>query len=52
MWMRSHRGFKALKQQTKIHFHRGQHEEALRTYRALLKYTKSAVTRNYTYVGN
>ncbi|WFC96169.1 hypothetical protein MBRA1_002825 [Malassezia brasiliensis] len=41
-------GFKALKQQTKIHFHREQHEEALRTYRALLKYTKSAVTRNYT----
>ncbi|WFD40403.1 uncharacterized protein MJAP1_003389 [Malassezia japonica] len=41
-------GFKALKQQTKINFHRGRHEEALRSYRALLKYTKSAVTRNYT----
>ncbi|WFC99630.1 hypothetical protein MYAM1_002375 [Malassezia yamatoensis] len=41
-------GFKALKQQTKIHFHRGQHERALKTYRMLLKYTKSTVTRNYT----
>ncbi|WFD43987.1 hypothetical protein MPSI1_002652 [Malassezia psittaci] len=41
-------GFKALKQQTKINFHRGLHERALKTYRMLLKYTKSTVTRNYT----
>ncbi|KAN0060288.1 hypothetical protein ACQY0O_007617 [Thecaphora frezii] len=41
-------GFKALKQQTKIYFHRGQHAEALETYTALLSYTKSAVTRNYS----
>ncbi|WFD06709.1 hypothetical protein MVES1_002063 [Malassezia vespertilionis] len=40
-------GFKALKQQTKIHFHRGHHAAALETYRTLLPYTKSAVTRNY-----
>ncbi|WFD31687.1 hypothetical protein MSPP1_002726 [Malassezia sp. CBS 17886] len=41
------KGFKALKQQTKINFHRGLYENALRTYRRLLLYTKSAVTRNY-----
>ncbi|EPQ29173.1 uncharacterized protein PFL1_03460 [Pseudozyma flocculosa PF-1] len=41
-------GFKALKQQTKIHFHRGNHARALETYTALLSYTKSAVTRNYS----
>ncbi|WFD34492.1 hypothetical protein MCUN1_001333 [Malassezia cuniculi] len=40
-------GFKALKQKTKINFHRGRHDDALRSYRELLKYTKSAVTRNY-----
>jgi len=41
-------GFKALKQQTKINFHRGKHSEALETYKELLSYTKSAVTRNYS----
>ncbi|KAL1762546.1 PCI domain-containing protein [Schizophyllum commune] len=42
-------GFKALKQCTKLLFlvlHRP--EEALKTYSQLLKYTKSAVTRNYS----
>ena len=43
------RGFKALKQSTKLLFlvlHRP--NEALETYRQLLTYTKSAVTRNYS----
>lgn len=44
-----HRGFKALKQSTKLLYltlHRP--EEALETYKQLLTYTKSAVTRNYS----
>lgn len=43
------RGFKALKQQTKLLFLvlRRPHE-ALQTYTELLTYTKSAVTRNYS----
>ncbi len=43
------RGFKALKQATKLLFqvlHRP--NEALQTYTQLLTYTKSAVTRNYS----
>lgn len=43
------RGFKALKQATKLLFltlHRP--TEALETYKRLLTYTKSAVTRNYS----
>ena len=43
------RGFKALKQSTKILFlqlHRP--NDALETYKELLAYTKSAVTRNYS----
>lgn len=43
------RGFKALKQSTKLLFltlHRP--NEALKTYEQLLTYTKSAVTRNYS----
>lgn len=40
-------GFKALKQQTKINFRRNKLPDALRTYKELLTYTKSAVTRNY-----
>ena len=43
------RGFKALKQSTKLLFlelHRP--DEALKTYTELLAYTKSAVTRNYS----
>ncbi len=46
---RACRGFKALKQSTKLLFlilHRPQ--EALGTYTQLLTYTKSAVTRNYS----
>lgn len=44
-----HRGFKALKQMTKLLFlelHRP--HDALKTYTELLTYTKSAVTRNYS----
>jgi hypothetical protein len=44
-----HRGFKALKQSTKLLYlvlHRP--AEALETYKQLLTYTKSAVTRNYS----
>jgi len=43
------RGFKALKQMTKLLFlvlHRP--NDALKTYTELLSYTKSAVTRNYS----
>jgi COP9 signalosome complex subunit 2 len=43
------RGFKALKQMTKLDFlvlHRP--NDALKTYTELLTYTKSAVTRNYS----
>ena len=43
------RGFKALKQMTKLNFlvlHRP--NDALKTYTELLTYTKSAVTRNYS----
>ena len=46
-----HRGFKALKQSTKLNFARGRHADALVTYEELLGYTKSAVTRNYSCVG-
>lgn len=41
-------GFKALKQMTKANFRRGRHADALNSYTRLLKYTKSAVTRNYS----
>jgi COP9 signalosome complex subunit 2 len=44
-----HRGFKALKQSTKLLFlslHRP--HDALKAYTQLLTYTKSAVTRNYS----
>ncbi|EIW73630.1 hypothetical protein TREMEDRAFT_26610, partial [Tremella mesenterica DSM 1558] len=41
-------GFKALKQMTKMNYlHLNRPEEALKTYRELLSYTKSNVTRNY-----
>lgn len=43
-------GFKSLKQITKAHFRAGQYESALGSYRELLGYTRSAVTRNYAYV--
>ncbi|PLW07130.1 hypothetical protein PCANC_08888 [Puccinia coronata f. sp. avenae] len=39
-------GFKALKQSTKLNFHRGNYQEALKTYTELLDYCQSAVTRN------
>ena len=43
------RGFKALKQSTKILFLQLRRpNEALETYKELLTYTKSAVTRNYS----
>lgn len=43
------RGFKALKQLTKLLFLvLKRPNEALETYRRLLTYTKSAVTRNYS----
>ena len=42
------RGFKALKQSTKLLFlHLRRPSDALKTYTQLLTYTKSAVTRNY-----
>ncbi len=47
--MNALRGFKALKQSTKLLFldlHRP--NDALKTYTELLTYTKSAVTRNYS----
>ena len=43
------RGFKALKQSTKILFLQLRRpSDALETYKELLTYTKSAVTRNYS----
>ena len=43
------RGFKALKQSTKVLFLQLRRpQEALKTYTELLTYTKSAVTRNYS----
>lgn len=41
-------GFKALKQQTKINFYLGRYDAMLVSYRQLLTYIKSAVTRNYS----
>lgn len=43
------RGFKALKQSTKIlYLHLRRPQDALETYTELLAYTKAAVTRNYS----
>ena len=43
------RGFKALKQSTKVLFLQLRRpQDALKTYTELLTYTKSAVTRNYS----
>lgn len=39
-------GFKALKQMTKLAFKLGRYDDALRTYKTLLTYTKKGVTRN------
>ncbi len=41
-------GFKALKQIVKLHLKHGDYEDMLITYRQLLKYVSSAVTRNYS----
>jgi len=41
-------GFKALKQQTKINFYLSRYDAMLESYRQLLTYIKSAVTRNYS----
>merc|ERR1719217_1399581 len=41
-------GFKAYKQMVKLEFKRGQHDEMMRTYKSMLTYIKSAVTRNYS----
>eukprot|EP00227_Mantoniella_beaufortii_P013271 CAMPEP_0197592424 /NCGR_PEP_ID=MMETSP1326-20131121/15083_1 /TAXON_ID=1155430 /ORGANISM="Genus nov. species nov., Strain RCC2288" /LENGTH=438 /DNA_ID=CAMNT_0043158121 /DNA_START=13 /DNA_END=1329 /DNA_ORIENTATION=- len=41
-------GFKALKQTVKLHFKLGNHKEMMKSYRELLTYIKSAVTRNYS----
>lgn len=41
-------GFKALKQMTKINFKLGNYKEMMNTYKKLLTYIKSAVTRNYS----
>jgi len=41
-------GFKALKHTVKLHFKLGNREAMMRSYRALLTYVKSAVTRNYS----
>lgn len=43
----SGRGFKALKQLTKLTFRLQRFEDSLRYYTRLLPYTKTAVTRNY-----
>jgi COP9 signalosome complex subunit 2 len=41
----SHRGFKALKQLTKLTFKRKQFDDSLKYYMQLLPFTKKAVTR-------
>lgn len=41
-------GFKALKQTVKLHFKLGNHKEMMTSYREMLTYIKSAVTRNYS----
>jgi COP9 signalosome complex subunit 2 len=41
-------GFKALKQTVKLYYRLGKHKEMMDTYRVMLTYIKSAVTRNYS----
>ena len=41
-------GFKALKQTVKLHFKLGNRKEMMTSYREMLTYIKSAVTRNYS----
>lgn len=42
------RGFKALKQTVKIYYRLGKYKEMMESYREMLTYIKSAVTRNYS----
>lgn len=42
------RGFKALKQTVKLYYRLGKYKEMMDTYRVMLTYIKSAVTRNYS----
>ena len=42
----ANRGFKALKQSVKLHFRSKNQQEMMDTYTSMLKYIKSAVTRN------
>ncbi|KMZ59086.1 COP9 signalosome complex subunit 2 [Zostera marina] len=41
-------GFKALKQTVKLYYRLGKYKEMMETYRVMLTYIKSAVTRNYS----
>jgi COP9 signalosome complex subunit 2 len=41
-------GFKALKQTVKLHFKLGNRKDMMTSYREMLTYIKSAVTRNYS----
>lgn len=42
------RGFKALKQTVKLYYKLGRYKEMMDSYRVMLTYIKSAVTRNYS----
>lgn len=42
------RGFKALKQTVKLYYRLGKYKEMMDSYRVMLTYIKSAVTRNYS----
>jgi len=44
----SFRGFKALKQTVKLYYKLGKYKEMMDSYRVMLTYIKSAVTRNYS----
>lgn len=44
----SARGFKALKQTVKLYYRLGKYKEMMDSYRVMLTYIKSAVTRNYS----
>ena len=41
-------GFKAYKQMVKLHFRQGKHKEMMDSYKQMLTYIKTAVTRNYS----
>lgn len=42
------RGFKALKQTVKLYYRLGKYKEMMESYRVMLTYIRSAVTRNYS----